>query len=166
MNWATKYFLASYGQPQTRHWWVCHLYVCLVAQLCPTHCDPMDNILSGSSAMEFSRQEYQCRLSFPSPGDLPKPGIKCASSMSPAQHSGQILLALPHLAQGYAIQHMLMQYNEHILRHKVQWKSNFLPSWNQLILTSFCHVLWLGGASGKESAFNVGDLSSILSKVL
>ena len=29
-----------------------------VAQLCPTLCDPMDCSLSGSSSMEFSRQEY------------------------------------------------------------------------------------------------------------
>ena len=32
--------------------------------------------------MEFSRQEYWSRLPFPSPGDLPHPGIKLASLMS------------------------------------------------------------------------------------
>ena len=30
-------------------------------------------------SMEFSRQEYWSGLPFPSPGDLPKPGIKPAS---------------------------------------------------------------------------------------
>jgi len=30
--------------------------------------------------MEFSRQEYWSRLPFPSPGDLPNPGIKSKSS--------------------------------------------------------------------------------------
>ena len=30
--------------------------------------------------MEFSRQEYWSELPFPSPGDLPKPGIKPGSS--------------------------------------------------------------------------------------
>ena len=29
-----------------------------------------------SPVMEFSRQEYWSRLPFPSPGDLPNPGIK------------------------------------------------------------------------------------------
>ena len=29
--------------------------------------------------MEFSRQEYWSRLSFPSPGDLPDPGIEPGS---------------------------------------------------------------------------------------
>ena len=30
-------------------------------------------------SMEFSRQEYWSRLSFPSPGDLPDPGIESGS---------------------------------------------------------------------------------------
>jgi len=34
--------------------------------------------------MRFPRQEYWSRLPFPSPGDLPDPGIKPASLMSPA----------------------------------------------------------------------------------
>ena len=34
--------------------------------------------------MEFSRQEYWSRLSFPPPGDLPNPGIEPASLISPA----------------------------------------------------------------------------------
>ena len=32
--------------------------------------------------MEFSQQEYQSALSFPTPGDLPDPGIKSASLVS------------------------------------------------------------------------------------
>ena len=35
-------------------------------------------------SMGFSRQEYWSRLPFPSPGDLPDPGIKAASPVSPA----------------------------------------------------------------------------------
>ena len=34
--------------------------------------------------MEFSRQEYWSGLPFPSPGDLPDPGIETASLVSPA----------------------------------------------------------------------------------
>ena len=47
----------------------------LVAQSCPTLCDPMDCSLPGSSV----RGIFQARIleySFPSPGDLPDPGIK------------------------------------------------------------------------------------------
>ena len=36
---------------------------------------------------------------------------------------------------------MLMYYNEHIMRVIVYWKLHLLPSWTQLVLTSFCHVL-------------------------
>ena len=47
----------------------------LVAQLCPTLCNPMDCHLPGSS-VTFSRQEHRRGLPFPSPGDLPNPGIE------------------------------------------------------------------------------------------
>ena len=45
-------------------------------QLCPIFCDPMDCSPQAPLSMEFSRQEYWNELSFPSPGDLPDPGIK------------------------------------------------------------------------------------------
>ena len=39
-------------------------------------------------SMGFSRQEYWSELPFPSPGDLPNPGIESASPMSPAWAGG------------------------------------------------------------------------------
>ena len=52
-------------------WW------CLVTQLCPTLCDPMNYIARQAPLpIGFSRQEYWSGLPFPSPGDLPNPGIK------------------------------------------------------------------------------------------
>ena len=48
----------------------------LVAQLCPTLCDPMDCSSPGFSFMGFSSQEEESGLTFPSPGDLPDPGIE------------------------------------------------------------------------------------------
>ena len=50
-----------------------------VAQSCLTLCDPMDCSLSGSSVHGFSRQECWSGLPFPSPGDLPNPGIEPGS---------------------------------------------------------------------------------------
>ena len=50
-----------------------------VTQLCPTLCDPMDCSLSGFSIHRFSRQECWSGLPFPSPGDLPNPGIEPGS---------------------------------------------------------------------------------------
>ena len=42
-----------------------------VAQSCPTLCNPIDY-----KSMEFSRPEYWSGLPFPSPVDLPNPGIE------------------------------------------------------------------------------------------
>ena len=51
-----------------------------VAQLCPTLCNSMDSSLHQSSpSMGFSRQEYWSGLPFPSPGNLPDPGIEPVS---------------------------------------------------------------------------------------
>ena len=54
-------------------------YCCLVAKSCPTFCNPTDCSPSGSSALGFSRQEYWSGVPFPSPGDLPDPGIESTS---------------------------------------------------------------------------------------
>ena len=48
-----------------------------VAQSCLTLCDPVDCSLPPS--MGFSRQGYWRGLPFPSPGDLPDPGIEPGS---------------------------------------------------------------------------------------
>ena len=47
-----------------------------VAQSCPILCDPMDCSQPGSSVHGFSRQGYWSGLPFPSPRDLPNPGIE------------------------------------------------------------------------------------------
>ena len=48
-----------------------------VAQSCPTLCYPMDSSLhQDPPSMGFSRQEYWSGLPFPSPGNLPDPGIE------------------------------------------------------------------------------------------
>ena len=47
-----------------------------VAQLCPTLCNRCTVAYQAPLSMGFSRQEYWSGLPFPSPGDLPDPGIK------------------------------------------------------------------------------------------
>ena len=47
-----------------------------VAQSCPTLCDPWTVAHQAPLSMGFSRQEYWSGLPFPSPGDLPNPGIE------------------------------------------------------------------------------------------
>ena len=48
----------------------------LVAKSCPTLVTPWTLAQQAPLSMGFSRQEYWSGLPFPSPGDLPDPGIK------------------------------------------------------------------------------------------
>ena len=54
----------------------------LVAQLCPTL--RPHGLCQARLSMEFSTQVYWSGLSFPSPGNLPNPGLEAASPVSPA----------------------------------------------------------------------------------
>ena len=51
----------------------------LVNKLCLTLETPWAVARQAPLTMEFSRQEYWSGLPFPSPGDLPKPGVKPTS---------------------------------------------------------------------------------------
>ena len=48
----------------------------LVAQSCPTLCDPMDCSPLSSSVNGILQARIRNKLPFPSPGDLPNPGIE------------------------------------------------------------------------------------------
>ena len=58
---------------------------------------PLDCTLPGSSVMGFSRQEYWSGLPFPTPGDLPDPGIEPVSLLSPDWQADS--LPLHHLGR-------------------------------------------------------------------
>ena len=64
-------------------------------QSCPTFWDPMDRSLQACLSLRFFRQEYWNRLPFPSPGDLPNPGIKPASMAQPNWHINEPSQSLP-----------------------------------------------------------------------
>ena len=71
----TKNNIIFYFMPITRL-----AMLVLVTQSCLTVCDPMDCSPPGSSVHEiFSRQGCWSVLPFPSPGDLPNPGIEARS---------------------------------------------------------------------------------------
>ena len=66
-----------------------YIYICLHAQLGLTLWGPMDCNPPGSTplSMGFPRQEYWSGLPFPSPGDLPDPGIELVSPASAGRFS-------------------------------------------------------------------------------
>ena len=60
----------------------------LIAQLCPTLCDPMDHSLPGSSVHVIFQAKILESDACPLPGNLPDPGIELTSIMSPALAGG------------------------------------------------------------------------------
>ena len=77
-------------------------------------------------SMGFSRQECWIGLPFPSPGDLPNPGIKPESSMSPA-------LAVVFFTTSTTWEAQLIQYH---------WLKDY-PFLNELPLHHICiGILW------------------------
>ena len=69
------------------------LYTCtLVTQLCPTLCDRMDCSLPDSSVCKILQARILAWLPFPSPEDLPNPGIE---PKSPAWQADSLPSELP-----------------------------------------------------------------------
>ena len=62
--------------------------MCTVAQSCATLVTPWTVALQAPVSMGFPRQEYWSGLPFPSPGELPNPGIETESLTSPALAGG------------------------------------------------------------------------------
>ena len=63
-------------------------------QLCLTLCDPMNCVAHQASlSMGFSQQEHWSGLPFPSPWDLPDPGIEPVSPEAPALLEDFLLLS-------------------------------------------------------------------------
>ena len=64
------------------------LFLSLFSKSCPTLVTPWTVACQAALSMGFFRQDYWSGLPFPSPGDLPKPGIKPGS---PALKAGSLL---------------------------------------------------------------------------
>ena len=67
------------------------MHTCMHAKLlqsCLTLYDSMDSSPKAPLSMGFCRQECWSGLPFPSPGDLPDPGIKPMSLVAPALAGG------------------------------------------------------------------------------
>ena len=71
----------------------------LVTWSYPTLCKPMDVACQAPMSMEFSRQEYWSGLPFPSPGDLPNPGIEPGSPTLQADSLPSEPPGKPHCGQ-------------------------------------------------------------------
>ena len=70
----------------------------LVSQLCSIFCNPWIVACQAPLSMEFSGQEYGSGLSFPTPGDLPDPGIELG-----LLHCRQLLYHLSHQGSPFSL---------------------------------------------------------------
>ena len=92
-NWKLPRCLSP-GEWLDKLWYIYTMeYCCLVAKSLSVRlfCDPMDCSPPGSSVHETFQARYWSGLPFPSPGDLPKPGIE---PTSPAL-AGRFLITEP-----------------------------------------------------------------------
>ena len=72
----------------------------LVTKLCPTLMTPWTIACQAPLSMGFSRQEYWSGLPFPSPGDLPDPGIEPGSPAQQAESLPAELQGKPDASSG------------------------------------------------------------------
>ena len=54
-------------------------FCCLIAKSCPTLLTPWTVVCQAPLSLGFASQEYWSGLPFPSPGDLPDPGVELGS---------------------------------------------------------------------------------------
>ena len=86
-----------------------------------------------SLSMEFSRQEYWSRLSFPSPGDLPNPGIEPGVSL----YWRRILYLLSHPTTVHGFTKSWTQLSDEHFHTFKQWLASQLVLWGFTSAYSF-----------------------------
>ena len=109
----------------------CCLVLCSVAQSCPTLCDPKDPVAHQAPlSMGFSRQDYWSGLPFPSPGNLPNPGIEPWSPTLQVDSLPSEPLGKPHLT-------LITSHKPHLQRPPHWGQSfNIWISWRQSTVVS------------------------------
>ena len=113
--------------------------VCVCVQSCPTLCYPMDCSLQAPLSIEFPRLECWSGLPFPSPGDLPDPGIEPAFSaligrLFTTSIKKKIVLRVmswvhDHLGRGGVWRHQVYSFNK---THWLNFRENS-PRWGSKI---------------------------------
>ena len=109
----------------------------LVAQLCPTLCDPMDYSPPGSSVHGIFQARVMDGLPFPSPGDLPNPEIE---PESPALQAD----SLPSKPPGKPNPHDQIVYQRPISKyHHIRDQGSAVWIWwghKRLVLINLCKI--------------------------
>ena len=97
---------------------------CLVTKSCLTLATPQTVVWQAPLSMGFSRQEYWSGLPFPSPGDLPHPGIKPGSPV----FEGRFLTTEPPWIAFFPKTPDLFLMSSHVLKNGLYDHLLFLSS--------------------------------------
>ena len=110
----------------------------LVTQLCPTLVTPLTIAFQAPLSMEISRQEYQSRLPFPSPGDFLYPGIE---PRSPALRSDSLHTSgyIPQKPSNIHISNMNLFFGSLFQDQYIIKKKSWKPD-----LSAYCLGILLG----------------------
>ena len=76
------------GEPHLVKHWGLRMNACMLSQSCPALCDPRDCSPPGCSVPGILQARILDCVPFPTPGDLPSPGIEPVSLASPALAGG------------------------------------------------------------------------------
>ena len=121
-------------------------------------CDPWTVALHVPLSIGLSRQEYWSGLPFPSPGDLPDPGIEPGSA---ALQADSLSTELPRKPPRRVI-YIYLGVNKGV--NSFYFLINLLDNFFNGIV-EYCYILrkpsFPEGSDGKESTWNAGDLGSI-----
>ena len=115
-----------------------HVCACSVASVLSNSANPWTLACQAPLSVEFSTQEYWTGLPFPPPGDLPDPGIKSTSPVSPALQVDFFTTEPPGKPQGCWGTNRLNAFVK-----VSQWQFGQAPSWTH----SFTPVATQGRAS-------------------
>ena len=114
--------------------------MCVHGQSCLTLCNSMDCSPPGSSVHEIFQARILEWLSFPSPGNLPDPGIKATFRVSPALASGFFTTAPPGTNTEFPIWHHSPGAVINLVAGWLLWTTPimegpvFCPYWNRYLL--------------------------------
>ena len=111
----------------------------LVAQSWPTLCDPMTVVSQTPLSMGVSRQKHWSGLPFPSPGDLPDPGIEPGSaafqadsllSEPPGKSKNFIFLSFPPECYLFKANDCLLGPLSHSRTQRRTWHNEQAQKWH------------------------------------
>ena len=107
-----------------------------------TLCDPMDCSPPGSSVHGFSRQEYWSGSPFPSPRDLPNPGIEPWSLALQANSLPSEPPGKPGFVKG-EVKSIWRHSHPHLPQHTgdTPWLSHLLPAQLPALANLWCQML-------------------------